>query len=73
VSRGLKTDDELILAERCQHGIEQTETIIVVRELKWLYEHLAVRIKDGDKMIEFGDIYANVDHGILLSVEFSIL
>ena len=73
VSRGLKTNDELILAERREFGNEQTEAIIVIRELKWRYDHLTVRSQGGSEVIEFGDVDANVDHGILFWVKFSIL
>ena len=62
VSCRLKTDDDAVLLKRTEFGKQRIEAIIVIQEFERLDEYHAIGIDGRGKVIEFGDINANIDH-----------
>jgi hypothetical protein len=62
VSSRFKTNDDAVLLERTEFGKQHVEAIIVIQEFERLDEYLAIGIDGRGKVIEFGDINANIDH-----------
>ena len=61
VSSRFKTNDDAVLLKRTEFGKQRIEAIIVIQEFERLDEYHAIRIDGRGKVIEFGDINANID------------